>query len=143
MMPKLRVALVYDQQLARLFTDLMIVSVSRGTMVRRSISSALMPSFCSCRTAFSALMVIMELVTTVISALRDDAGPAEGDAHILLHLRDIVELGGVEHLVLKEHNGSLSRMAVLSNPLHSPAVEGTTTLTPGMWAAQAWMDWEC
>ena len=68
MMPKLRWPSSTISSLPVFFTDLMIVSVSRGTMVRRSISSALMPSFCSCRTAFSALMVIMELVTTVISA---------------------------------------------------------------------------
>lgn len=45
--------------------------------------------------------------------------------------------------MLKEHNGVVVPDGGLEQPLALAGVEGTTTLTPGMWAAQAWMDWEC
>ena len=114
------------------FTDSRMVSSSSGDTVRRSITSASMPSLARVSAAFKACTAVRLTPSNVTSL--------PGRATAALPMGTMCSPPGTSpfrvYMVMcsQKMTGSSSRMEAVSRPLASAALEGATTFKPGMLA---------
>ena len=113
-------------------TDGRIVSISSGATVRGSITSTEMPSRASSSHAVSVLCTMSARATTVTSVpSRTTAAWPNGISYSLLRHRPFERQ---QLAMLEEEHRIVAAQGVVSSPLASYGVEGTTTRRPGKWA---------
>ena len=136
-------------------TDLLMASMSRGRILRRLMTSALMPSLASASAA-SRLCVTILLCATIVTSL-----PSRSTLHFPIGRRKLSDMASVDMGNETPYNISFSRkttglgsrmadcilvsggahyikrLRTLSRPLQSSALQGLTTLRPGTEPYQA------
>ena len=124
-----------------LLTDATSASLSSGTIVRGSTTSALIPCCASTPAAFRATWTMLDVAIKLTSRpsrftsatpngiVYSPCGTIPFQAYIILSSYTITGLS--------------SRTAVLISPLASAGVDGMATLRPGMWDVHACRLCEC
>ena len=123
------------------FAESISVCLSSGKVVRGSITSALMPTSWSNSAAARATWTMLLVATMVMSPpARFTSATPSG---IVYSSAGTPPFRRYCILSSKKTTGLSSRMAVFISPLASYGVDGTTTLSPGMWLGHACSDCEC
>ena len=123
------------------FADSIRVFLSSGTVVLTSITSALMPTAARISAALRETCTMLLVATSVMSfPCRLISATPNG---IVYSSSGTGPFSWYINLSSKRTTGLSSRIAVLSNPLASYGVAGSTTFKPGMWLNHACRLWLC
>ena len=114
---------------------------SRGTVVRGSTTSVLMPSGDSISAARSATCTML-LVATIVTS-RPSRFTSATPKGIAYSPSGTGPFSGYINLSSKMTTGLSSRIAVFQSPLASKGVDGRATFSPGTWLTQACRLWLC